>query len=261
MKLHVKHKAIILGIISSAGVVITAVTTAKAVPKAIELQKKAEEKKGCELTKAEKVKASVPAYILPVVFGVATITCIMGSSIFSERKQASLASAYGLLSTAYTKYRNKVREIYGEEAHQEIMRAIMVDQDHEVWANGFAGPVDTTINDGDDETCLFYDALSERYFESTKVKVLEALLHLNRNYVLGGLFVDTNAWYYMLGIPKMSRFDNLCWASLGEVSFIDYDIYKVPLEEIPVEASNNYLECYVIEFVFAPMTEEEYENY
>lgn len=260
MKIRIKHKTILLAIISSAGVVATGIAAAKAVPKAIKLQEKAEQKKGSELTKKEKIKASIPAYILPTVFGAATITCIMGNSILSERQQASLASAYGLLSTTYTKYRNKVREIYGEEAHQEIMRAIMVDPDHKIWGMGLGGPVDTTIND-DDEVCLFYDALSNRYFESTKVKVLEALFHLNRNYVLGGLWVDVNTWYYMLGIPKMSKFDELCWASLGEVSFIDYNMHKAPLEEVPVEASNNYLECYVIEFVFDPMTEEEYENY
>lgn len=260
MKIHIKHRAIILAIVASAGVVLTGIASAKAVPKAIELQEKAEKKKGSELTKGEKVKAAIPAYILPTVFGALTITCIMGNSILSERQQASLASAYGLLSTTYTKYRNKVREIYGEEAHQEIMRAIMVDSDHEIWGMGLAGPVDTTINSSDDEVCLFYDALSNRYFESTKVKVLEALFHLNRNYVLSGLYVDVNTWYYMLGIPKLSKFDELCWASVGDISFIDYDMYQAPLEELPVEASNNYLTCYVIEFIFDPMTEEEYNS-
>ena len=258
--MKIKHKTILLAIVSSVGVIVTGIAAAKAVPKAIELQEKAEQKKGSELTKKEKVKASMPAYILPIVFGAATITCIMGNSILSERQQASLASAYGLLSTTYTKYRNKVREIYGEEAHQDIMRAIMVDPDHEIWAQGLCGPVCTTIDD-DEEVCLFYDALSNRYFETTKVKVLEALLHLNRDYVLGGLLVAVNQWYYLAGIPKMDEFDDLCWASLGEVCFIDYDIYKAPLEEVPIEASNNYLECYVIEFVFAPMTAEEYESY
>lgn len=259
--MRIKHKTILLAVVSSVGVVLTSVATAKAVPKAIKLQEKAEQKKGSELTKKEKVKASIPAYILPVVFGVATISCIMGNSILSERKQASLASAYGLLSTTYTKYRNKVREIYGEEAHQEIMRSIMVDNDHEIYGMSIVGPVSTTINDADeDEICLFYDALSNRYFETTKVKVLEALFHLNRNYVLGGLYVDANTWYYMLGIPKMSKFDELCWASVDDVRFIDYEIYKAPLEELPVEASNNYLECYVIEFVFEPMTQQEYDS-
>lgn len=260
MRIRIKHRAIILAIVSSVGVIATGMATAKAVPKAMKLQKKAEQKKGSELTKKEKVKASMPAYILPIVFGVATITCIMGNSILSERQQASLASAYSLLSMTYSKYRNKVREIYGEEAHQEIMRSIMVDQNHEVWGMGIAGPVSTTVNDTDDEVCLFYDALSNRYFETTKVKVLEALFHLNRNYVLGGLLVDVNTWYYMLGIPEMSKFDELCWASVDDVRFIDYNIYKAPLEESPVEASDNYLECYVIEFMFEPMTQQEYDS-
>lgn len=258
--MKIKHKTILLAIVSSVGVILTGIAAAKAVPKAVMLQEKAEQKKGSELTKKEKVKASIPAYILPVVFGVATITCIMGNSILSERKQASLASAYGLLSTTYTKYRNKVREIYGEEAHQEVMQSIMVDPDHQIWGMALGEPVGKTIDDND-EVCLFYDALSNRYFETTKVKVLEALLHLNRNYVLGGLFVDVNSWYYLLGIPQLEKFDLLVWASCGEVDFIDYDIYKVPLEELPVEASNNYLECYVIEFVFDPITEQEYESY
>lgn len=260
MKIRIKHRAILLAVVSSLGVIATGVAAAKAVPKAMKLQEKATKKKGSELTTGEKVKASVPAYILPFFLGTATVTCIMGNSILSERQQASLASAYGLLSTTYTKYRNTVREIYGEKAHQEIMRAIMVDSDHEIWGMGLAGPVDTTINSNDDEVCLFYDALSNRYFESTKVKVLEALFHLNRNYVLGGLYVDVNTWYYMLGIPKLSKFDELCWVSFGDISFIDYDMYQAPLEELPVEASNNYLTCYVIEFIFDPMPEQEYNT-
>lgn len=259
MKIRLKHREIILAVVASVGVVATGIFSAKAVPKSIQLQEKTEKKKGSELTKAEKIKASIPAYILPVVFGTVTITCIMGNSILSERSQASLASAYGLLSTTYTKYRNKVREIYGEEAHQEIMHAIAVDKEHTIWSPGLTRAINTDFED-EGEIRLFYDVFSDRFFESTVEKVMQAEFHINRNYVLGGLYVDLNSWYEFLGLPPYKGGDGLYWISLYDVHFIDFNHYKMPLEDIPVEASDNYLEAYAIEFEYLPMTEKEYEK-
>lgn len=254
MKIRIKHKTILLAIVSSAGVIATGIAAAMAVPKAINLQEKAEQKKGSELTKKEKVKASIPAYILPVVFSAATITCIMGNSILSERQQTSLASAYGLLSTTYTKYRKKVREIYGEDADKDIIKAIVVDSNMEIWSPGLTGVMNTDFGEHD-ELRLFYDAFSDRYFESTTTKVLQAQMHLNRNYVLRGLYACVNEWYDFLGLEHIEGGDQIGWVSEWDVQWIDFNNYKVLLEDKPVEASNNYLECNIIEFAFLPDAE------
>lgn len=254
-----KHSGIILSIIASGGVIATGIFSAKVAPKAIKLLKKAEKEKNEELTTIEKIKISAPVYILPISIGLGTIFCICGSSILSARRQASLANAYGLLSSSFLKYQNKVKEIYGEEAHQEIMKAIMVDEDWEIWTPGLMEAENTSFGD-DEEIRLFYDAFSKRYFESTTTKVLQAQFHLNRNYVLAGLIVSLNSWYNLLGLPPIKGGDELYFTSVDEVKFIDFLNYKVPLEDKPVEASNNYLECNVIEFVFYPVTEDEYNK-
>ncbi len=257
MKAHnVKYGTVILTIISSAGVIATGITAAKAAPKAIKLQKELEKEKGTKLTKKEKIKASIPAYILPFSVGLSTILCICGSTILSAKQQASLASAYGLLSSSYAKYQNKVKQMYGEEAHKEIMKSIAIESTKEVniWSPGITGATNTDFGD-DEEVRLFYDAYSDRYFESTNTKVLQAQMHLNRNYVLRGLCASVNEFYDFLGLDPIEGGDQIGWVSEYEIEWIDFNNYKITLEDAPAEASGNRLECNVIEFAWLPDAE------
>lgn len=61
------------------------------------------------------------------MIGAATVTCVIGANLVTSRKQANIAGAYALVNESYKQYQNKVREIYGEEAHQEIMELIAAD--------------------------------------------------------------------------------------------------------------------------------------
>ena len=70
---------------------------------------------------------------------------------------------------------------------------------------------------------LFYDTISEIYFESTYEEVLQALYHLNRNFVLRGES-PCNEYYEFLGIECSNM---LGWNSWSGYCFIDFDISKV----------------------------------
>jgi hypothetical protein len=194
-----RNSSTILTCVGAAGVVGTAVMAVKATPKALTLIKEAEKEKGEKLTKLEVVKIAGPSYIPAVITGAATIACIFGSNVISKHQQASLMSAYALLDSSYKEYRNKVDELYGEEAGENIRAEIAKDK--------YTG--DGTLLEDDKE--LFYDFYSGRYFESTKEAVLWAQYETNR-----ALFVNCavglNEYYDLLGLPTRSAYNEVGWA-------------------------------------------------
>lgn len=246
-----KKKGIVLTVLACAGVVSTAVLAAKATPKALLLL----EEKPEDTSVFEKALTVAPVYIPTMVSGVATVSCILGIGVLSRRQQAALASAYAMVSSNYKRYQDKVKELYGEEVHNNVIDAIVkekVSDDHFIYSTGL---VDTETLDGFiDEKHLFYDAFSDRYFETTMSNVLQAEYHFNRNYVLrGGSCV--NEFYDFLGIDHIESGDELGW------SYCELEIQWLDFNHRMVEIAEDGLECCVIEMVFAPqIMEESYED-
>lgn len=146
---------------AAAGVVGTAVLTAKATPKALELLRLAEEEKQEELTVLEKIKTAAPAYIPAILVGASTIICMFGANGLNKKQQASLASAYALLDRSYREYVEKSKEMYGEESDAYIRQEIVKDECEEL---EFDVP--------DDEQ-LFFDYNTYQYFTAKIGDVLQ----------------------------------------------------------------------------------------
>lgn len=145
----------------AAGVVATAVLTARSTVKATMLLEQEKCERGGDLTVAETIKVAGPAYIPPVLMGAATITCIFGANTLNKRTQASLASAYALLDNSYKEYRAKVNELYGEDADQRVKEAVVIDALEDV----------EKPESEDIET--FFDFNAMRYFEGRMSDVLQ----------------------------------------------------------------------------------------
>lgn len=151
----------ILTLIGAAGVIATAVLTAKETPKAMRILKEAEEAKGEKLTKVEMVKTVAPAYIPAAVTGAATIACIFGINSLSKKQQASIASAYALLDSSYKEYRKKVNDIYGDDADDRVKDEIARERYDED---------ESTV---DDRNVLFMDFNTLEYFEAPFDEVVQ----------------------------------------------------------------------------------------
>lgn len=248
-----RNSATILTCIGAAGVAATAVLSATQTPKALRLIEEAKEKKGEELTKVEVVKAAAPAYIPAVAVGGATIACVLGSNVLNKRTQASLASAYALVSSTYSKYKNKVKELCGEETHEKIISSIAVEkaEDKHIYACTGVGAYDLDFEDANEEIRTFYDTFGDRYFESTISKVLQAEYHLNRNFMLEGC-QTLNDFYEFLGLEKTDYGDSIGWSAVNDYFWLDFSHYKATLED--------GLECYVIEMIFEP-TADAFEEF
>ena len=116
-----KHGATILSIAAAAGVVLTAVETAKATTKA---QSLIDMNKAEPMTKKEIVKDCWKFYVPAAVVGVGTIACILGSNSLNKKTQAELMAAYVAVQQTYSTYRKKVAEQVGEETEKDIHRQV-----------------------------------------------------------------------------------------------------------------------------------------
>jgi hypothetical protein len=224
-----RNSSTILTCVGGVGVVVTAVLTAKATPKALKLVEEAKEEKE-DLSKFEIVRTAAPAYIPAVIAGAATIACIFGANILNKRQQAAIMSAYALLDSSYKDYRDKVQELYGEDADTKVKEGVAKDKYED---NG----VSTTPGKH-----LFYDEFSKRYFESTISDVLRAEYHINRDLSMRD-YATVNEFYEYLGLDPIPSGDALGWSTGMNFdyywqSWIDFGHSKMTMED--------GRECYMI---------------
>lgn len=233
----------ILTCLGAAGVVGTAILSAKAGSKASKILEQAELEKGDKLTRLEKIDVTLPVYIPTIMTGAATITCIFGANVINKRKQASLVSAYGLLDKSYKEYRKKVEDYYGEGSDEEIMDEIAQDK--------YAlNPVKPSK-----DTALFYDEYSKRYFEASMTKVMEAKYQINRDMQMRD-YAYLNEFYEYIGLEPIEDGWSLGW-SVGVClemywqNWIDFGHRKTTLED--------GTECNVITMFMEPVID--FEDY
>lgn len=245
-----RNASTILTIVGGVGVVGTAVLAAKATPKAMALLEEATDEKGSELTTWETVKTTAPAYIPTVAVGASTLICIFGANILNKRSQAALASAYALIDNAYKEYKGKLKELYGEEAHNKIIDAIAIEkvEDIRVANYNLCSYCDLSIEDGTGEMKLFYDEYSNRFFETTIERVINAEYHFNRNFVLRG-YAYLNELYEFLGLEPTDYGSKVGW------SIDDDEIFWVDFNHRKTFMDNDTMEAYIIETPWGPSVE------
>lgn len=244
-----RNASTILTCLGGVGVVATTVMAVKATPKAMELLEKAEEEKNEELTTVEKVKIAGPTYIPTVVVGIGTLACVFGANIMNKNQQAALVSAYTLVDSSFKEYKQKLKELYGEETHQEIVNAIAVEKAEETYVTGsyFCNTCDLTSDESCSDPVIFYDEHSGRYFESSIEQVINAEYHLNRNYILRG-YSYLNEFYEFLGIEETDYGSVLGWTPTDEGEYwIEFNHRKITLDDGAI--------CYIIEMPFEPTYE------
>lgn len=229
-----KYSPVALSCVASAGVVVTAIAAAKATPRAVALvyadSRKKHDGDPYAYTKKEAFIAAWKCYIPAVAFGASTIACIMGANALNRRQQAALTSAYALVQSSYKEYKEKCKDI-------------------SISANG--GWYDSSLDFGEgmepEVSRTFYDSFSQRYFESTIEKVIQAEYHLNRNFMFAGV-IPLNDFYEFLGLEKTELGDAVGWSSCnGDIYWIDFNHHRLTLDD--------GMEIYVIDMVFEPTAE------
>lgn len=243
-----RHGSTILTVAGGVGVVLTTITAIKATPKALESLEEAKKEKNEELTTIEKIKIAGPKYVPTILIGTGTIACIFGANIMNTRHQAALVSAYTLVDSSFKEYKQKLKELYGEETHNNVIDAIAVekvDRDWSISGAYFGQSCDLANEEACGEPVLFYEEISGRYFESTIEQVLNSMYHLNRNYILRG-YAYLNELYDFLGLEQNDYGSVMGWAPNDDGEYwIEFNTRRTVLDD--------GLEVYILELPFEPV--------
>lgn len=200
-----KHSPEVLTGLGLAGMVITVVLAVKATPEAekeIEKVKKEEEKE--TLTKTETVKAVWKCYVPAAASGFVSVACIIGASSIHMKRNAALATAYGMTQTAFKEYKDKVVETVGEKKEQSIRDEV----DKERIKKNPPKKEDIIITDKGDTLC--YDPALERYFRSSADAIRKAEQYINRR-LRDELYVSLGDFYDELGLKHGSVYEDVGW--------------------------------------------------
>ena len=236
----------ILSVVASVGVVATFILTAR---KAEEVTQEIEELD--EPTVTDELKVYGKAYAPAIAVGLVTIICVIFSNKLNKKQQASLVGAYMLSYKQFERYKQKLKDIYGEEAHQRVIDALAVESadSPDIYAPGIMSANDRKIREPG-KTRLFYDRYGDRYFASTIEAVMDAEYHLNRNYVLGG-HVTLNEFYIFLGLEGIENGDKLGWDGYYEHEGIFWLDFNHDIVEVPI-IDDQTVDCVVIDMPFEP---------
>jgi hypothetical protein len=237
-----KHCPEILTGLGIAGMITTTVLAVKATPKALKLIEDYRENECAdhhELTPIETAKVAWKPYIPAAVTGVVSIGCLVGASSVNARRNAALATAYQLSTTALSDYKEKVVETIGEAKEKEIRDKVVEDKIKKVPENNSS----TIVITGKDDEIPFYDIAFGQLFYSTLERVDAAINKINYD-MLSNQYASLNDFYDELGIDRIDIGDSLGWnISRDGMLEVSHDNTQV---------AKNGKPCFVIEYHVAP---------
>lgn len=203
-KMVIDHGPEILTGVGITGMITSTVMAVKATPKAIDILHNVEEEKGEALTNKEKIKFAWRCYLPSVLTGTLSVTCLVGASSVSSKRNAVLATAYTLSENALREYQEKVVETIGEKKEERIRDAIAKDAiDRNPVTNN-----EVIITDHGETLC--YEAISGRYFKASVDKINKIVNELNRN-MISDMYTSLNEFYYELGLKGNDIGEKLGW--------------------------------------------------
>lgn len=154
----------------------------------------------------EIVKEMTPVLAPPVLMGIATGACIIGSNKVSTRRIAAISAAYSLTETALKEYKQKTVELIGERKAQNIREAIAKDKIQKNPPSEASSPIIITGNG--DVKC--FDSYSGRYFYSNAQKIGNAICKLS-NEARNAMYVSLNEFWDEIGLPRTNMGEDLGW--------------------------------------------------
>ena len=203
-----KHSPEILTGIGVAGMITTTVLAVKATPKALRLIEAAEQEKEepTDLTPIEIVKIAWKPYIPAVALGVCSTACIIGASSVNARRNAALATAYQLSTTALSDYKEKVIETIGEKKEQTVRDKVAQKKVEETPST----KSEVVITGGG--TVLFLEPVSMRYFKSDVQTVRKIVNDINYRLTVGmEEYISLSEFYDEIGLSHTSTSDDIGW--------------------------------------------------
>lgn len=209
-KLIGDNSPMILTGIGVAGVITTAVLTGKATIKAERMMNtyRYDQDPTAELfiPKKEVVKKTWRLYIPPVAAGVVTVSSIILANQIGTRRAAAMAAAYVVSEKAFSEYKDKVFEKYGETK----ARAIRDDLAQDRMTQNPVTESQIVMTAGGNVLCL--EPYSGRYFQSDMETLKKAQNDLNYM-VLNSYYASLTDFYNLIGLDRTLMSDDVGWNS------------------------------------------------
>jgi hypothetical protein len=180
------------------------------------------------------VKEYWAQYIPPVIMGVGTVACIVGSNQINTKRTTAMATAYALSEKAFSEYKDKVVEKVGPKKEKDVRAEIAEDRIKK-------NPPDPMLISADGSQVLILDAMSGRYFMSTMETIRRAQNTINEQ-CLSHRFATLEDFYDLLGLEPTTLSRELGWTS-DNLMRIDFSAVLTP-DKRP---------CMVIEYMAAPI--------
>jgi hypothetical protein len=218
-----KNSPSILTGVAVAGLVTTTILAVRATPKALMLLDDEQDSRKREsingniepLTKKDIIKITWKLYLPSIATGITTIVCIVGANAVNLRRNAALASLYGLTEAAFKEYKSKVVETIGRNKELKVRDDISADK---IKSNPI-GKNEVIITGKGDVIC--YDSMSGRYFKSNIEEIKKIVNELNRT-LISDMFVSVNEFYDRIGLANTALGHLMGWDldnGLVEISF------------------------------------------
>jgi hypothetical protein len=181
----------------------------------------------------EKVKATWDLYIPPVVSGVATIGCIIGSAKINSKRTAAAVTVYSLTEKAFAEYREKVKEEIGARKEEAIRDKIAQDTVDKKDLDE-----KTVILTGAGEV-LCYEMYTGRFFKSDMETLRKAQNDINA-LIFSRLYVTLDEFYDLIGLSHTEASDVVGWNS-DKLMELEFSSVLTPKGEPCLAFSYNYV--------------------
>lgn len=205
-----KKSPTILGVAAMGGVVATAYLASKASVQASRIIEKEEARVGAIAGTKARVKEYTPLvwklYIPTVASGAVTIGCIAGSTKISKRRISAAQAAFVLSERAYSEYRDKVIQEYGQRKDQAIRDEIAEDR---VKKTPPPSADILVVGPGNVLCCELYTG---RYFPSDMETLRRTANDLNAH-LLKHDRASLEDWHDMIGLSPTTLAGDLGWHS------------------------------------------------
>ena len=187
----------------------------------------------------ETAKELIPVVVPPMLLGVTSIACALGSHCESHKRIAALSAAYSISEKAVTELNDKMKEMLGEKKAKEVKDAINKDKlkkkESDLKKNGTT--IDNEIlNTGGNVRCI--DHYTQRPFWSNADKIKRAINELSSRIIVE-MYVSLNDFYELINLARIPDGDDIGW------SIDDTDKGRLPIDFSTILTEDDYPCLYV----------------
>lgn len=203
------HAPTILSGIAVTGSIATAVLSAQGSFKAADILASEKTRRRLEtvhnepITFRDKVELLWPCYVPAISTGAITVSCIIMANRIGTRRAAAMAAAYAVSRDAFSEYKEKVIEKFGQKQESKLRDEIAEDQVRKNPNNK-----EIVIFGPNEVTC--YDSITGRYFKGNVENLRKAENQINRQ-INQSMYASLTDFYNLIGLASTPYSNEVGW--------------------------------------------------